>query len=78
MLPWQHANKVYCLNYILLDAERQTPFNPDAMDIERKQNLGSDTVQDTTRNCKFLHVKLSVLPLCTGLIFQSVLSLVLS
>ena len=40
VLPWQHANKVYCLNYILLDAERQTPFNPDAMDIERKQNLG--------------------------------------
>ena len=41
--------------------EHVTPFNPDAMDIKRKQNLGRDTVQDTTRNCKFLHVK-SVLP----------------
>ena len=28
--------KFNCLDYILLNAERQTSFNPNAMDIERK------------------------------------------
>ena len=32
-LAWSKFN---CLNYILLYAERQTPFNPDEMDIEQK------------------------------------------
>ena len=43
-LPWQHANnpKIWwgqsltALTYILQYAERQMPFNPDEMDIERK------------------------------------------
>ena len=30
------GSKFNCLNYILLYAEHQTPFNPDEMDIERK------------------------------------------
>ena len=43
MLPWQHANnhKIWqgqsltALTYILQHVERQMPFNPDEMDIER-------------------------------------------
>ena len=32
----QVGSKFNCLNYILLCAERQTPFNPDEMDIDQK------------------------------------------
>ena len=32
-LAWSKFN---CLNYILLNADCQTPFNPHEMDIERK------------------------------------------
>ena len=30
------GSKFNCLNYILLYAERQIPFNPDELDIEQK------------------------------------------
>ena len=30
------GSKFNCLNHILLNAERQTPFNPDEMAIKRK------------------------------------------
>ena len=32
----QVGSKFNCLNYILLYVERQTPFNPDEMEIEQK------------------------------------------